>query len=197
MYNTACLPAYLSEVGDYRIWCYQTVAEQFQIETALYPGSANDIAPSLFIPHVCYLDKALWVREWFQVHTDIGELVSDYKVFPEEVRAVFYGCDYNQPPELPQYDLLLSFYAGDVGQTMKPYLKVGGLLMVAEGPNDWIRAHLDKDYELLGTMALEEDGVVLKPGIRRPVRIPLPEELATSFLTEVEMQRIFLFRKTK
>ena len=50
---------------------------------------------------------------------------------------------------------------------------------------------------MLGTMDLEDDGVALRPGIRRPVRVPLPEELATPYLSEVEMQRIFLFRKIR
>ena len=155
---------------------YQIVTERFNIKTALYPGSGLDVAPSLFIPNVVYLDFSPETSAFFEKRNCITDYIDAQKTYSEPCEITFYASDYFDPPELPQFDLLISQYAGNVGQAMKRFLKPGGVLLVAEGPADFDLALQDQDYELLGTVLWERGRTAFLPGIQKPVFMPLDFE---------------------
>lgn len=154
---------------------YQVVAERFNIRSALYPGCGLDISPSLFIPKVVYLDFSPESSAFFDKRNIILDYIAAQKTYPESCEITFYATDYFTPPELPQFDLLVSQFAGNVGQEMKRFLKPGGVLLVAEGPADFSLALYDPDYELLGTVLWEPGRTKFLPGIQGPVYVPYEE----------------------
>lgn len=172
---------------------YQLIAERYQIKTALYPGSGVDIVPSLYIPHVVYLDILPLVNEFFQDRASVMGIIDKGKVYPGKCKIEYYEADYFSPPDLPQFDLLLSQNAGNVGQELKRFLKPGGILLVADGPADASLALHDPDYELIGTVRVKYDKCEILPGVQprqfqyvdgadigypglEPIKIPMPQD---------------------
>lgn len=152
---------------------YQIIAERFNIKTALYPGCGLDIALSLFIPNVVYLDSSPESSACFEKRNRILDYISAKKTYTASCEIAFYASDYLNPPELPQFDLLVSQYAGNVGQEMKRFLKPGGVLLVAEGPADFDLALHDPDYELLGTILTEHGRTKFLQGMHKPIYVPI------------------------
>lgn len=174
---------------------YNMIAAKFSIRTALYPGSADDIAPSLSIPYVAYIDRASFVADFFQDKAALLRKLDRSKHYEDPCTFDFYAEDYNDPLELPQFDLLISRYAGNVGQAMKRYLRDGGILLVTEGPEDADLAFCDADYELIGTVCDWDDRVVLAAGIAPPYYMTYTPEDTDDAPIQFPMQRTFCFRK--
>lgn len=51
-------------------------------------------------------------------------------------------------------DLIISQYAGFVGQATKVYLKKGGILLCNDSHGDATLAYCDSDYEFVGVINL-------------------------------------------
>lgn len=144
---------------------YKMIAQRFQINSALYPGCGYDIVPSIYIPEVVYLDNFKAVADFFSSREKLLNDLSGEKAYSGPCRISFYEMDYHSPINLPQFDLLISQYAGDVGQAMKRFLRPGGILLVAEGPEDAELALKDPEYELLGTITGADGKIELEPGL--------------------------------
>lgn len=97
---------------------YDLIAEKFSVRTALYPGAADDMTPSLSIPYVAYIDKSSFSADFFRDKDALLQKLDRLKHYEEPCTFDFYAEDYNSPLELPQFDLLISRYAGNVGQAM-------------------------------------------------------------------------------
>ena len=163
---------------------YQLVAEEFSVQKALYPGCGLDIRPSFFIPSVTYLDTDPLVAEFFQDQDRLQAAISKEKVYNSPCSVEFHCADYRTPPHLPAADLLLSQHAGAVSQAMKQFLKPGGVLLVAEGPDDVVElARNDPDFRFLGTVRWSPEQVEIIPEWLPPMfyrsagfGIPIPIE---------------------
>lgn len=168
---------------------YKMVTQTFNISTALYPGCGLDITPSLYIPQVTYLDQAAHSAQFFEQKKWLLKKIFEAKEYPSQCCIEFICSNYNTPPQLPQYDLLISQYAGNVGQVMKQFLKPGGLLLVADGPSDYQLALQDQDYQFLGTIRYSGDKVCLVPELLPPEKYQLPNGI------KISLSRNFCFRK--
>lgn len=174
---------------------YRTVAETYQIKTACYPGSADDLFPSLYIPDVVYIDRFSVINEFFQQKGRIQEYLDKNKVYPEPCSFCFHYQDYQTPLAIPQADLLISQNAGNVSQVMKSYLRLGGVLLLAESGEDRNLILNDTDYELLGTIRIcDQTHAVLEPGLQPPEYFFPPDG---SFPSGIPMERNFCFRKIR
>lgn len=171
---------------------YQVVAERFEIETALYPGCGLDITLSLFVPNVVYLDFSPESSALFEKRDCISDYIASKKTYSASCEIAFYASDYLTPPELPQFDLLVSQYAGNVGQKMRRFLKSGGILLVAEGPDDFNLALHDPAYELLGTVLWEHGRAKFLPGMQAPVYVPFEAPDFDSDDSKGSTQTLFL-----
>ena len=148
----------------YRRAIYQMVVEKFSVRKALYPGCGLDISPSFFVPHVIYIDSAPLVAAFFQERERLQLEISKEKQYDEPCCAEFHHMDYRMPAQFPAVDLLLSQHAGAVSQVMKQFLKPGGLLLVAEGPDDVVElARNDPDFQFLGTVRWSPEQVEIIP----------------------------------
>ena len=140
------------------IGLFKKLNEVYEIEKVLYPGSHVHITPSLIFPDVTYVDSFRNTYKFFEAE-DVKKFVSKHKEYKSEARVQFYQQDYNK--ELPesenQFDLVISQYAGFVGQATKKYLKQNGLLVCNNSHGDASMVFLDPDYELVAVYNRKSD----------------------------------------
>lgn len=132
------------------IGLFRELNTKFNIESVFYPGSHVHISPSLIFANVCYADSFRNTHKFFEDKETI-EFIKKNKEYLEDPVIRFYQQDYNKSfKELSQeFDLVISQYAGFVGQAAKPYLKKGGLLVCNNSHGDASMANLDPDFELV------------------------------------------------
>ena len=132
------------------IGLFRALNEEFEIHKVFYPGSHVHIAPSFIFSDVVYADS---FRNTFKFFEDItvAEYLEQNKEYNEKPSFRFYQQDYNKPfaDLCKEFDLVISQYAGFVGQALKPYLKKGGLLVCNNSHGDASMAAIDPDYELI------------------------------------------------
>lgn len=142
---------YASKIGD-RKSLYKLVAKEFNIKTAIYPGSHIDIAPSMIIPKVTYIDNFKGAIKFFKEIDIIKKYIESNKEYKEPCEIAFIGQDYKESLAIEQVDLIISQYAGFVGQDTKNSLKIGGILLANDSHGDASLAYLDDDYEFIGVI---------------------------------------------
>ncbi|WP_381415247.1 hypothetical protein NPX79_00880 [Spiroplasma endosymbiont of Anurida maritima] len=142
---------YASKIGD-RKSIYEKVVDKYNIKTAIYPGSHIDISPSFIIPNVTYVDNFKGTIKFFKNIDKIINYVEENKEYQDTVKVSFIGENYKNLNHTEKVDLIISQYAGFVGQDTKHLLKVGGILFANDSHGDATLAFLDSDYELIGVM---------------------------------------------
>lgn len=142
---------YRDKIGD-REALYRTVAESYDITKALYPGSHIDIAPSLVIPKVIYVDNFKGTIKFFKNMDLIMNYVTEHKAYAEPCELIFLDQDYTDELNIEPVDLIISQYAGFVGQATKRYLKVGGILLCNDSHGDATLARFDSTFDFIGVM---------------------------------------------
>lgn len=131
---------------------YKLVQKEFKIKSAIYPGSFIDIDPSLFIEDVTYIDNFKKSITFFENKNLLLDYLNKNKEYNKSVTLNFVFEDYIKVKDLNPVDLLISQYAGFVGQATKQFLKTGGILLCNDSHGDATLAHLDKDYKLIATI---------------------------------------------
>lgn len=129
---------------------YSVVQKAYDLKSALYPGSHIDITPSLFIAEVTYIDNFKGAIKFFKAIDDIKAYIEENKHYKEKTVIEFIGEDYSKINLDHQYDLIISQYAGFVGQASKAFLKDGGYLLCNDSHGDATLANFDDDYEFIG-----------------------------------------------
>ncbi|MCH4890933.1 hypothetical protein EZV73_25355 [Acidaminobacter sp. JC074] len=143
--------AYNDKIGDRRD-LYKLVAKTFNIKTALYPGSFIDIGPSLFIPKVIYVDHFKGAIKYFRDLQKVYTFINEEKDYLESSEILFYGMDYQEELPIKDVDLIISQFAGFVGQATKRYLKQDGILLCNDSHGDATLAFCDDEFELVGVV---------------------------------------------
>ncbi|MDE0563192.1 hypothetical protein [Exiguobacterium sp. B2(2022)] len=161
--------AYAQKIGD-RKQVYETIASTFDVKRALYPGSHVDIAPSLVIPHVIYVDSFKGTIRFFKNLEMVQELVNERKEYDERCTIEFFGQDYTQPLDIEPVDLIISQYAGFVGQATKDYLKPGGILLCNDSHGDATLARFYEAFELIGVIGSANE--LVQTGLDEYFRLP-------------------------
>ncbi|MBN2797420.1 MAG: hypothetical protein JXR88_18570 [Clostridia bacterium] len=145
---------YQDKIGS-RLELYRVVSQKFDISSALYPGCHIDLSPSLVIPNVVYVDNFKGTINFFKHINQIKAFINEHKEYKEECEVLFFGQDYTHELVVEPVDLIISQYAGFVGQATKEYLKVGGILLCNDSHGDATLAKFDDDFRLVGT--IDED----------------------------------------
>lgn len=132
-----------------RLDLFQTISDEFKVQRALYPGSFVHVTPSFVFPDVVYVDNDKQARQFF-AKPEIYTFIAVRKNYPQETKIAFHFADYRDGfDELEEgFDLLISQYAGFIGQYCKKYLKKGGLLLANNSHGDAGMAAIDVDYAL-------------------------------------------------
>lgn len=123
--------------------------DKYSIDKVFYPGSHVHITPSLVFSEVIYADSFKNTFKFFEDPETLA-FVSANKRYKEEAIFRFYQQDYEQRFNglAKDFDLVISQYAGFVGQAVKSYLKIGGLLVCNNSHGDASLASLDPSYQL-------------------------------------------------
>lgn len=195
MDNPECPEFVVISFGSNRPLIYKTVAETYQIKTVCYPGSGDDIFPSLYIPNAIYIDSFSLVNDFFQQREQIQRYLDRNKLYNAPCTFSFYYQDYQSALNIPQVDLLISHCAGNVGHLMKPYLRLGGILLVTDLGEDAELALKDPDYELIGTICIYDKTLAeIVPGFQQPDRFVSPD---SAYMQGFPMDRNLCFRKVR
>ncbi|MGI1822791.1 hypothetical protein ACRPK6_11425 [Exiguobacterium sp. TRN 1102] len=171
---------YAQKIGD-RKQVYETIASIFDVKRALYPGSHIDITPSLVIPHVIYVDSFKGTIRFFKHLEMVQELIDNRKEYDEPCTIEFFGQDYTQPLDIEPVDLIISQYAGFVGQATKDYLKTGGILLCNDSHGDATLARFDEAFELIGVIGSANE--LVQTGLDGYFRLPKGKDVD---ITEVK-----------
>lgn len=140
---------YKKSIGD-RTSLYKIIAQNFQVKRALYPGSHIDIMASFVISDVIYIDNFKETIKFFKEMDAILRLIENNKTYEVNPQIVFFEGDYRNSFDIEPVDLIISQFAGFVGQDTKHYLKDGGILLCNDSHGDATLAYCDGDYEFIG-----------------------------------------------
>lgn len=143
--------AYQNKIGN-RLELYRAVSKKFEILSALYPGCHIDLSPSLVIPKVVYVDNFMGTINFFKHANLIKAYIDEHKEYEQECDILFFGQDYSHKIVIEPVDLIISQFAGFVGQTTKMHLKVGGILLCNDSHGDATLSKFDEDFKLVGTL---------------------------------------------
>lgn len=132
-----------------RLDLFKIIADKFNVQRALYPGSFVHITPSFIFPDVVYVDNDKQAKQFFG-KPEFLKFIAERKAYPQAAKASYHFADYRNGFDEPleAFDLLISQYAGFVGQHCKPYLKTGGFLLANNSHGDAGLAAIDDDYQL-------------------------------------------------
>lgn len=142
---------YRDKIGN-RTELYRIVAKRYGVVSALYPGSHMDIAPSLVIPKVIYVDNFKGAINFFKNMEMIKKYIAENKEYEKPCDIVFMGQDYTGELDVEPVDLIISQYAGFAGQATKKYLNTGGVLLCNDSHGDATLSRFDDDFEFIGVI---------------------------------------------
>ncbi|SEI88885.1 hypothetical protein SAMN04488113_12921 [Alkalibacterium gilvum] len=140
---------YISKIGK-RKALYKKVINDFDVSSVLYPGSHIDISPSFIIPNVTYIDNFKGAIRFFKDIDAVNMYIDEQKDYKEKSEAKFIGKNYYDNLDIEPVDLVISQYAGFVGQATKDYLKKDGILLCNDSHGDATLAYCDEDYIFIG-----------------------------------------------
>ncbi len=145
-----------SSIGLFRLLC-TTWGENIKV---LYPGSYVHITPSIVFPEVMYLDSHKTAKKFFD-DPQVYQFICAYKEYTVPPTIRFYLQDYYEPLTdlISAFDLVISQYAGFVGQAVKHSLKKGGLLVCNNSHGDASMASLDTAYRLIAVYTRRTDTI--------------------------------------
>lgn len=129
---------------------FRLLVENYEIKSAIYPGSYIHIAPSFHIHLTFYIDTYKKTKDYFN-DRDIYDYFYKNRTYKEQPIIRFHHANYtsNFGEKLRNFDLLISLYAGFVSQSCKEYLKVGGILLTNNSHGNASMAYIDDDYQFI------------------------------------------------
>lgn len=102
------------------------------------------------------MDNFKGAIKFFKDVEKIQNYLNKNKEYSNPANLTFIGQDYTEPLEIKKVDLIISQYAGFVGQATKPYLKVGGILLCNDSHGDATFAKMDKEFQFIGIITTEK-----------------------------------------
>ncbi len=142
---------YVDKIGN-RKNIYKIVKDTFDLKSAIYPGSYIDIVPSLILEEVIYIDNFKKANTFFKQKNEIVKYIEENKEYSNPSYINFIYDDYSKVSNIEMVDLIISQYAGFVGQEIKQFLKIGGILLANDSHGDATLAYLDESYQFIATL---------------------------------------------
>ena len=120
-----------TELQFERAGLFDLVQQSFHSNQALYPGSFVHITPSLYFPHVVYIDRRPDVQTFFADLEGVSQFIERNKYYRRSAYIRFIAQDFAAPLPLPpdSFDLLISIFATGAAEACQRYLKSDGLLL--------------------------------------------------------------------
>lgn len=119
------------DIGFERANLFKLIQETHSCTEVLYPGSSVHFTPSLYFPHVVYVDHSQTAVNFFANETAVLAYINRKKTYKRSAYIRFIAQNYAEDMPLPEgsFDLLLALFAPNVVQTCQKYLKKGGILV--------------------------------------------------------------------
>ena len=118
---------------------FDLLAKRYPIREVLYPGCFVHLTPSLYFPHVVYVDRSQEAQEYFRDSTRLISFVRGLKSYRTSPYIRFLAMDYTEPLPLRQesFDLVIALYAPGIFPGVLPLLRAGGLVLSGMGSAGW------------------------------------------------------------
>lgn len=188
-----------------RAGLFKVVQEKYQSRDVLYPGCSVHVTPSLYFPHVVYVDESDAAAQFFADERAIAQFVSRNKHYEQSAYVRFVQQDYSTPlPVMEEkFDLLLALFAGGIARSCSQYLSVGGILLTNNHQGDAVDAVRGPNLELVGMIRFQKGGYsVLDSNLDAP-RIPA-QRWNNKYLNQindgveyVENELYYIFQRTR
>lgn len=133
-----------------RLNLFRQLQQKYGGTRVLYPGSYVHITPSFVYPEAVYVDNDPEAKLFFDNPANYA-FVDKRKHYTDPASIAFHATDYQLGIDEPEesFDLLISLFSEFVSLHCKPYLKVGGLLLVNDSHGDATMANVSGDYQLV------------------------------------------------
>lgn len=140
------------ELNFERAGLFEAIRDQYPCKDVLYPGCSVHVTPSLYFPHVVYVDKSEATAQFFAEEERILDFVKRNKHYKQSAYIRFIHQDYSQPLPLRKgsFDLLLALFAEGIAKSCAQYLRPGGLLLTNNHQGDAVDAVSDRKFKLIG-----------------------------------------------
>lgn len=163
-----------TQLGFERAGLFKTIRDTYSCRDALYPGCSVHVTPSLYFPHVIYVDQSETAAHFFADENVISDFVSRHKHYKRSAYIRFIQQDYSLPLPLKEgtFDLLISLFAGGIARSCGTYLKRGGLLLTNNHQNDAIEAANSERFNLVATIRFQRGSYCISTG-REGTKLPV------------------------
>ena len=196
---------YASKYGE-RSGLFELILNKFNVNSAIYPGSALHLTPSFYYPETVYINTYSKAKPFFNKE-GLLEFVIKHKNYEETPIIRFYSVDYRQKvdEEHNYFDLLISLWAGFISKYCKKYLKIGGILLANNFHGDASMASIIPDYQFFAFINLRNQKYYYSEKKLETFFIPKKEIIITENLLEKRQRGIgynktaslYLFKRVK
>jgi hypothetical protein len=173
------------ELNFERAELFKAIRDHYSCKEVLYPGCSTHITPSLYFPHVVYVDKSQAAAQFFAGEKPILDFVKRNKHYKQSAYIRFFQQDYSRPLSLREgsFDLLLALFAEGIAKSCAHYLKPGGILLTNNHQGDAVDAVNDHKFKLIGKVRFQKGGYRISEAANG---ITLPaQRLNNNFLKQV------------
>lgn len=146
------------ELDFERAGLFKAIRDQYPCKDVLYPGCSVHVTPSLYFPHVVYVDKSEAAAQFFADEKHLLDFVKRNKYYKQSAYIRFIHQDYSQPLPLRKgsFDLLLALFAEGIAKSCAQYLRPGGLLVTNNHQGDAVDAAHDRKFKLIGKVQFQK-----------------------------------------
>jgi hypothetical protein len=188
-----------------RAGLFKAVQEKYQSKDVLYPGSSVHITPSLYFPHVVYVDQSEAAAKFFADERFIAEFVSRNKLYKQSAYVRFIQQDYSTPLPVVEdkFDLVLALFAGGVASSCVRYLKIGGRLLTNNHQHDAMDAVRQDGLKLTAQIRFQKHAYIISEEDLDEDQIPAQKpdnkylKQASQGVMYVEQETYYLFQRVR
>jgi hypothetical protein len=139
---------------------FKAIRDHYSCKEVLYPGCSTHITPSLYFPHVVYVDKSEAAAQFFAGEKPILDFVERNKHYKQSAYIRFFQQDYSRPLSLRErsFDLLLALFAEGIAKSCAQYLKPGVLLLTNNHQGDAVDAVNGRKFTLIAMVRSQKGG---------------------------------------
>ncbi|HET9912337.1 MAG TPA: class I SAM-dependent methyltransferase [Anaerolineales bacterium] len=169
LYETQYAALHFERAGLFRaIW------DKYHCKDVLYPGCSVHITPSLYFPHVVYIDQNEAAAKFFANEKSVLEFINRNKYYKRSAYIRFIRQDYSRSLPLMEgkFDLLLSLFAGGIARSCARYLKIGGFLLTNNHQGDALDAANDQNLKLTAVVLFQKGSYSIVEDGLSEIRIP-------------------------
>lgn len=187
-----------------RAGLFESLLKPYACRYVLYPGCSIHITPSLFFPHVVYVDQSEWSARFFSDQEFILRYINRHQNYKRSAYVRFIRQDYLQPLPLMDgsFDLLLALFAGGVSRSCTRYLKRGGFLITNNHQNDAADANRDKELRLISTISFRHGKYIIDEEGMDAIKIPIQKSYkkalrqSSGSVEYIERETYFVLERT-